>query len=153
MRTDLADLRGLCVDLGMMASSPLDFAASFAALSASSLPSMSLCPGIHLISTCMLLSSMSDSILWIAEMRTPCPDCLLGLLRPLIAAWLSAYITHFVNEGGLFRAMSVANSNAVASAVYTLCSSSDPRYWCRVCDIFGQTAAAPTCPSIPKPSV
>ena len=137
------NLKGLCVDLGAMTSSPLDFAASFTALSASSLPLMSLCFGIHLISTFRFLLSMSDSILWITEVKTLCLDCLTRLLMPLIAAWLSAYMTPFVNEGGLFHAMSVASSNAVASAMYTLCFSSDPKYWHLICDVFGQTAAAP----------
>src|SRR5579859_1084502 len=144
MRTDLTDLRGLCVDFGMVASSPFNFTACFMALSASLLALMSLCPGIHLISVCMFLVLASDSILWIAEMRTPCPDCLLGLLMPLIVAWLSAYMTHFVNDRGLVCTMSAANSNAVASAEYTLCSSSAPRYGSIVHDVFGQNAAALT---------
>ena len=44
IRTDLADLRGLCIDFGIVASFPFDFAACFAALSTVSLPSMSLWP-------------------------------------------------------------------------------------------------------------
>lgn len=92
-------------------------------------------------------------ILLIAEMSTtPCPDCLLGLLIPWIAALLSAYMMHFVYDG-LASAISVASLNVVASALYTLCSSSGPRYRRHICKVFGQAAAAPTYSSVPELSV
>ena len=153
MLTNLAALRGLWMVRRMFIWVPPEFAASFAALSAFSLPSMPLCPGTHLISMAMCRVEMRVSSFWIAEIRIRCPDCLLGLLMPWIADWLSAYITHFAYESGLSSAIPAANSNAVTSALYMLCPSSDPRYcWC-VCDVFGEYAAAPTCPSIPEPSV
>jgi len=58
-------------------------------------------------------------ILLIADMRAAWRDCLPGLLRPGIAAWLSAKITHFVNVGGLANAMSVVSSNPVMFFVGT----------------------------------
>ena len=61
MTTDLTDLRGLCLDFGILiASSPLDFAVSFAALSASSLPSMSLCPGIGVSNSVVVIYLCQD---------------------------------------------------------------------------------------------
>ena len=60
-----------------------DFIACFVTLSAISLPAMSLWPGIHLISVRMFLVLTSESIVLIAEMRTPYTDCLLGLKIPV----------------------------------------------------------------------
>jgi len=69
MLTDLADLRGLRMDLGMLGSRPADFAAIFTALSTSSLPSTSRCPGTNVILVVMFHVSIRASILQIAEMR------------------------------------------------------------------------------------
>jgi len=50
MQTDLADLRGMWVDLGKLGSIACDLVAAFTASSVISLPMMSLCPGTHMIS-------------------------------------------------------------------------------------------------------
>src|SRR5438046_2998185 len=96
IQLDLDTLRGGCCIFGMLGLTPFNKAASFAALSASSLPSISMCPGIQVILMVMPFSTESFSILVMALYSIVCPDCWSGLVVALMAAWLSVYIWHFV---------------------------------------------------------
>ena len=70
--------------------------ASLAALSASSLPVMFMCPGTHISemstwgSCCCNNSSASNT-----EASIDCPDCRPGFAVAFIAGWLSVYMMHF----------------------------------------------------------
>jgi hypothetical protein len=59
-------------------------------------------------------------MLSIAAIMIACPDCFDGFVMALMAAWLSAYMTHFVKFDGESLAIEAARSNAVTSAVKTL---------------------------------
>ena len=71
-------------------------AASLAALSASSLPVMFICPSTHISemstwgSRCCNNSSASST-----EASIDCPDCRPGFVVAFIAGWLSVYMMHF----------------------------------------------------------
>ena len=117
IQLDLDVLRGGCCVVGMLGLIPFDKAASFAALSALSLPSMSKCPGIQTISVVMPFSMVSFSSLSMTLHSIVCPDCLSGLVVALMAAWLSVYIRHFGNIWEALYAISVARSIALHSAV------------------------------------
>src|SRR5437762_7670893 len=110
IQLDLDVLRGGGCIVGILGLIPFDKAASFAALSALSLPSMSMCPGIQMISVVMSFSMVSFSSLSRALHSIVCPDCLSGLVVALMAAWLSVYIRHF---GNVWKALLLPSSNTL----------------------------------------
>jgi len=80
-------------------------------------------------------------------------DSFVGLTDPFDCG-LAVYIYDTHREcWGAGCATFAANLNTLASAVYTFCFSSGPRYCSSVCEVFGQNAATPTCPAIPDPSM
>src|SRR5216117_304152 len=117
MQLILDALRGRCCVFVILGLNPFDRAASLAALSALSFPSISICPGIQEISVVMPLLVVSFPSSAIALHSIAWPDCLPGLTVALMAAWLSVYIRHFVNVWGALYAMSVASWIALNSAV------------------------------------
>ena len=89
-----------CADFMVFKDGKMSFglAASLAALSASSLPMMPICPGIQISemstdgSCCCSDSSASST-----EVSIDWPDCCPGFTVAFIAGWLSVYMTHFLD--------------------------------------------------------
>ena len=98
-------------------------AASFASLSASSLPLTLLCPDIHLI-----VSSHPTALM--AEHRDPrrcCPEDALGHGRVVTRDWLSVYSeTLLLTMAGVLFRTQRARMAPTISASYMLCSSELP---------------------------
>ena len=100
-------------------------AASFANLSASSLPLTLLCPDIHLIE-----SLHPDSLAAVRKAVSMCwPDVALGCRVAAIIDWLSVYRdTFFPIVAGVVLISQMANIAPIASASNVLCLSEEPIY-------------------------
>jgi hypothetical protein len=135
-------------------------AASFAARSAASLPGTPTCAGIHRnwISHPRFRSSSSDRI---ASTRIYCPDGHLGFRMAWMAACLSVKMVHLPGVMTVVCMSSTicsANASPFSSAAYTVEVVAVPIYSIRLVRMplswnAGASAAAPTWPLIPLPSV
>ncbi|KAJ8694304.1 hypothetical protein PTI98_009228 [Pleurotus ostreatus] len=120
-------------------------AASLAALSALSFPSTPSCPGIQ----------RTVSLIPAFLLRAAANTVWLALRDPMMAAWLSTYM--LADSIPVCRLISsIPNTNAAHSPLYTVQSFSVPSLILStpvVAPFFVITAAAPTCPLYPEPSV